>query len=141
MNEQPSPLDSKLVFEFVSAGHGDLAKVKAMLREEPALINASWDWGGGDWESALGGAAHMGSREVAEYLLANGARFDIYAAAMLGKLKAVRTALEAFPAARHAPGAHGISLREHAVFGGEPAAAVVAYLDALDRPAGGIDAG
>ena len=25
------------------------------------MINAMMDWGGGDWESGLGGASHMGA--------------------------------------------------------------------------------
>ena len=51
---------STLVKDFVIAGHGNLEKVKEMLTAEPALINGTWDWGKGDFETALGGASHMG---------------------------------------------------------------------------------
>lgn len=129
--ERKPPIAPQLVQEFVIAGHGNLPRVKEMLAETPALINAAWDWGGGDFETALGGAAHVGHRETAEYLLAHGARFDLFAAAMLGQLDVVRAVLAAFPEARHAAGAHGIPLLTHAKMGGPPAGAVVAYLESL----------
>ena len=131
MTERPAPLAADVVRAFVIAGHGDLDKVKATLAETPEVVNATWDWGGGDFETALGGAAHVGQREIALYLLAHGARFDLYAAAMLGQLDAVKVVLEANPAARFTPGAHGIPLMAHALRGGAEAEAVVAYLNSL----------
>src|SRR5215218_2240493 len=71
-------LNRELVQDFVMFGHGDLAMTKKLLEKEPALLNAAVDWGGGDWETALGGAAHIGSREVAEFLIGKGARADIF---------------------------------------------------------------
>jgi hypothetical protein len=56
--------------------HSDLAMVEKLLDREPGLINATMDWGGGDWESGLGGAAHMGRRDIVEFLLGRGARID-----------------------------------------------------------------
>ena len=82
---------------FVGNSHGDLEKVKALLNEEPALVNSSWDWGGGDWETGLGAAAHTGQKDIAEYLLSRRARLDIFAAAMLGKTAIVQEILESFP--------------------------------------------
>ena len=32
--------------------HGDLDAVRGLLEEEPRLVNAAWDWGGGDWRAA-----------------------------------------------------------------------------------------
>jgi hypothetical protein len=132
MDERPPPLPPELVRQFVIAGHGDLALVNRMLDEHPTLINACWDWGGGDYETALGGAAHVGRRDIAERLLARGARFDLYAAAMLGQLEAVKAVLEAVPEARHATGAHGLSLLFHAEQGGEAAKEVAAHLRGLE---------
>lgn len=129
--ENKAVLDAQLVQEFVGNGHGGFERVKELLRQEPALVNAAWDWGGGDWETALGAAAHTGQREIAEHLLAHGARMDIFAAAMLGHLDVVKAILAADPAARHAPGPHGIPLIAHANAGGEAAAAVVEYLNSL----------
>ncbi len=70
------PLAPDLVKAFVGAAHGNLEKTKEMLAETPALLNATWDWGGGDFETGLGGASHMGNREIAEYLIGQGARAD-----------------------------------------------------------------
>ena len=95
--ERPPPLESGLVKEFVGAGHGNLDKVKEMLAAQPGLINATWDWGGGDFETALGGASHMGRPDIARFLLENNARMDLFAAAMLGRLDIIKAAAAAFP--------------------------------------------
>ena len=92
MAEENSRLAPETVEEFVGKAHGDAERVKEMLEAEPALVNATWDWGGGDWETALGAAAHVGQREIAEHLLAHGARMDVFAAAMLGKKAVVEAA-------------------------------------------------
>ena len=76
-------------------------------------------------ETALGAAAHTGRRDIAEYLLAHGARLDLFAAAMLGKTAIVKAILESFPAMIDARGPHGIPLIAHARFGGEQAAEVL----------------
>lgn len=130
MNERPPALPDALVQEFVGVAHGDLNRVAALLAETPALANAVWDWGGGDFESGLGAAAHMGRRDIALHLLANGARFDLFAAAMLGQLDVVKVALAAQPELRHTTGAHGIPLIVHAQMGGPEAQAVVDWLQA-----------
>ena len=129
---EPKPtLDSSLVQEFVGNAHGDLNRVKELLAQEPAVINACWDWGGGDFETGLGAAAHMGQRDIARFLLENGARLDLFAAAMLGKLDIVKAALTAFPEAVHIPGPHGIPLIAHARAGGDEAKEVLEYLESL----------
>ena len=130
MDAKPA-LDSKLVEEFVGVSHGNFERVKALLTQEPALINATWDWGGGDFETALGAASHMGNKVIANYLLEHGARIDIFAAAMLGKLEIVKAALLAYPDAIDIPGPHGIPLLDHAEAGGEDAKAVVEFLNSL----------
>jgi hypothetical protein len=129
--ERPPALDAALVREVVAVAHGDLARLRALLEQEPRLVTAAWDWGGGDWETPLGAAAHMGCRDIAEYLLGHGARLDLFAATMLGKLQVVRAAIEAFPSALSVPGPHRISLLAHAKAGGAEAAAVAAYLEGL----------
>lgn len=126
--KRPPALAPELVRDFVQKAHGDLAGTKALLTEQPALLNATWDWGGGDFEAAIGGAGHMGNREIAEFLIAQGARFDLFVAAMLGKIDIVRAALTAWPDLVHSKGPHGIPLMRHARAGGEQAAAVVEYL-------------
>ncbi|MDX2150209.1 MAG: ankyrin repeat domain-containing protein [Bryobacteraceae bacterium] len=98
-----------------------------LLARQPGLLNASWDWGGGDWENGLEAAAHTGSREMALFLLEKGARLNVFAAAMLGYLDVVRhgAATPGFAVAR---GAHGIPLLTHALAGKDPARSVVAFL-------------
>ncbi len=117
-----------MVRDFVASAHGDIERVRVLLEEEPALINAAWDWGGGDWETGLGAAAHVGREDIARLLLAHGARMDIFAAAMLGHLEIVQAILKAVPEARDWRGPHGIPLLKHAEAGGADAAAVVAFL-------------
>ena len=130
METKPA-LDSKLVEEFVGSAHGNLERVKELLAQEPGLVNATWDWGGGDFETALGAAGHMGSNDIANYLLDHGARIDIFVAAMLGKLEIVKAALSAYPEAKDIPGPHGIPLIAHAEAGGEDAKAVLEFLESL----------
>jgi hypothetical protein len=112
----------------VGKAHGDLDAVVALLTEHPTLVNAAWDWGGGDWETGLGGAAHMGRRDIALNLLRAGARLDLFAAAMLGWMDVVRAAVEADPGVVHVPGPHGIPLIAHAEAGGEQGAEVLTFL-------------
>ena len=130
--ESKPVLEAKLVQEFVGNAHGDLNRVKELLAQEPALVNATWDWGGGDFESALGAASHMGRRDIAEFLLDNGARLDLFAAAILGKLEIVKAALAAYPELIKTPGPHGIPLIAHGKAGGADAAEVVKFLEALN---------
>jgi ankyrin repeat protein len=99
---------------FVLVAHGYADAVRTALERDPTLANATIDWGGGDWESALGAASHVGNREIAELLLEHGARLDVFAAAMLELVDVVRAALEARPELRDATGPHGIPLRAHA---------------------------
>jgi hypothetical protein len=130
MEKKPALAPEK-VQEFVGKAHGDLQRVQELLSQEPALVNAAWDWGGGDWETALGAAAHMGRRDIAQYLLTHGARIDLFAAAMLGKLEIVRGILADDATAARRPGPHGIPLVAHAKAGGAEASPVVEFLESL----------
>src|SRR5258708_7492752 len=102
--ERKPQLAGPLVWDFVKAGHGNLPKVKQMLADEPMLINAMWDWGAGDWETALGGASHTGHRDIALHLLDAGARIDPYCAAMLGDAELVTALVRLHPASANARG-------------------------------------
>jgi len=131
--EMPPSIELDIVKEFVGNSHGDLGKVKALLAQEPALINSAWDWGGGDFETGLGAASHMGNRTIAEFLLEKGAHIDLFAAAMLGKLKIVKATIESFPISIDTPGPHGIPLIKHAEMGGEEAKDVLDYLLSIKK--------
>ncbi|HJQ14885.1 MAG TPA: hypothetical protein VJ830_09070 [Anaerolineales bacterium] len=126
--DKKSALEAILVQDFVGNAHGDLDRVKELLAQEPALVNSAWDWGGGDWETGLGAAAHMGRRDIAVYLLEQGARLDLFAAAMLGDLDIVKATLETYPEALNILGPHGIPLIAHAQAGGNEAIDVYDYL-------------
>ena len=134
MEETPPPLARELVQALVGNAHGDLGAVRELVEREPRLVNASWDWGGGDWETALGAASHTGRRDIALFLLERGAFLDIFAAAMLGETEIVRAGIAAFPAIRDARGPHGIPLLDHARAGGEGAREVVELLEAARPP-------
>jgi len=108
-------INRRLVQDFVIFAHMDLPMVKKLLEREPGLLNATIDWGAGDWESALNGAAHMGRHDIVEYLLEKGARIDIFCAAMMGQLDVVRAFLTLQPKLIDARGPHGFfNLHVHA---------------------------
>jgi hypothetical protein len=121
--------DPAVAQEMVGVSHGNLARVRELVERQPALARAAIDWGFGDWETALGAASHTGRREIAELLLANGARPTLFSAAMLGQLDVVRAFIQARPGTQRIHGPHGITLLAHARAGGEDASAVVAYLE------------
>lgn len=125
------PLDAELVREYIIAAHGNLDEVKRLVQQEPALIHAVINWSEDDWESGLGAAAHTGNRAIAEWLLEQGARMDIFAAAMLGELSIVIEIMQRQPHALHAAGPHGIPLIRHAEMGGKQAEPVLEYLQTL----------
>jgi hypothetical protein len=111
--------EMELVRETVGASHRDLKRVRELVEARPALANAAWDWGFGDWETALGAASHTGQREIALLLIGHGARPDIFTFAMLGNAEAVRAMVEAQPELAKLDGPHGIPLLRHAEAGSE----------------------
>jgi hypothetical protein len=127
-------INRQMVQDFVIYGHSELDMVKKLLQKEPALLNASIDWGAGDWETALGGASHLGRRDIAEFLIERGARADLFTAAMLGQLDVVKTLLTFQPKLIDAKGPHGLTLLHHCKVGGKPAEAVLQYVQALKPP-------
>lgn len=122
------PLPAEKVKEFVIAGHGNFEKVKTMLQEFPTMLYATWDWKDGDFETALEGAGHVGNKEIANYLIAAGARTNMFVLTMLGKTQIVKPFLETFPAYINARGPHGLTLLHHAQKGGEDAKELLEYL-------------
>ena len=121
----------ELTREMVTVSHFNLSRVKELVEARPSLARASWDWGFGDWESALGAASHMGNRAIAEYLISEGARPSLFSAAMLGQLEVVKAMVNANPHAERIRGPHGISLLSHAKMGGNAARPVFDFLQSL----------
>lgn len=122
------PLPAEKVKEFVGAGHNNLDKVKLLLSEFPTLIYATWDLGGGDFETALEGAGHVGNKDIANYLISKGARTNMFVLTMLGKTQIVKPWLEAFPECISARGPHGLTLLHHAQRGGDDAKELLEYI-------------
>lgn len=122
-----------LVQDFVIYAHFDLDLVRKLLDKEPAVINAAMDWGNGDWETGLGGASHMGRRDIVELLLERGARIDLFCAAMMGQLDAVKAFLALQPKLIDAKGPHGFTLHFHAQVGGKNAEPVLDFLQSLKK--------
>jgi ankyrin repeat protein len=129
--DKPKPIDSKIVNEFVKIAHSDFDQVKEMLKQYPSLLNSSWDWGGGDFETALGAAGHMGRKDIANFLLSNGARADIFVLTMLGKTELVKGMLRDYPSLLNAKGPHGFTLLHHALKGGKESEELVDHFKSL----------
>lgn len=129
--EKPAPIALEVVKEFVGASHGKFDRVKQMLEENHLLHHVSYDWGGGDYESGIEAAGHVGNKEIAAYLLSKGARYNVYLASMLGHLDTVKQILTFNPGLLNSKGAHGFTMLHHAMKGGDESASVVEYLKSL----------
>jgi ankyrin repeat protein len=110
-------MDQELVAEFVGNAHGNLVVVKQMLMENPELLNARWEEVD---ETAIQAATQTGQREIAEFLIGQGAPVDICTAAMLGDEARVKVMLEADPSLAHAKGSHDYPVLYHAALSGDP---------------------
>src|ERR1051326_319129 len=97
---QRGPLDPKLVSAFVGAGHNNLPRVKELVA-----------------------ASHTGRRDIAQYLLSQGARIDAFCAAMLGESDVLKALVALNPSVTAAKGPHGYTLLYHAAISGEVAIA------------------
>lgn len=126
-------LNRTMLQDFIIYAHSDLEMTKKLLDREPMLINGMMDWGKGDWESALGGASHMGRHDIVGFLLERGARIDIFCAAMMGQLEAVKAFLTLQPKLIDARGPHGFNLHFHAQLAGKDAEKMVGYLQSVKK--------
>lgn len=75
----------------------------------------------------------MGRRDIAEHLIEQGTRVDLFAAAMLGQLDVVKALLTLQPKLMDAKGPHGFGLHWHANAGGEKAKEVLDYLQGIKK--------
>ena len=131
VDESFPSLHLSIMKDVVGLSHSNLARVKDMVQQHPALAKASWDWGYGDHETALGAASHVGQRAIAEFLLDNGAPPTLFSATMLGQLDVVKAFMATTPGLQKIRGPHSLSLMVHARAGGPPAAPVVSYLESI----------
>ncbi len=132
--------DPTLVAEIVGKSHFDEKRVRELIGLYPSLVNASWDWGFGDWETPLAAASHVGQRGIAEFLIEKGAKIDLFAAAMLGYTEVVKALVTASPGVQRLLGPHGIPLLSHAKAGGEKAKDTFDYLASLGDADIGLEA-
>jgi ankyrin repeat protein len=130
---KPVPLDAVLVKDFVAKAHKDTETetVKEMLKKFPTLLNASWDWGGGDFETAIGAASHTGNIDVVNHLVEKGAQLNFLTLCVLGKTELVKNLLTAMPGLINMIGPHGFTPLHHANKGGENALEVKKLLESL----------
>lgn len=129
--EKPPAIKLEIVKEFVGVCHGKFDRAKEMLENDHLLLHVSNDWGGGDYESGIEAAGHVGNKEIATYLLSKGARYNVYLACMLGHLEVVKQVLTFNSSLLNSKGAHGFTMLHHALRGGEDSLAVVEYLKSL----------
>ena len=138
MTDQPDDpavsLSQDLINQMVTVSHYDLEKVQELLSQEPRLLNENAEW----IETPIQAAAHVGRRDIADFLLAQGAPLDICTASMLGRFDDVQAMLTDDPDMIDDVGAHNIPLLYFPVIGGH--AAIAQYLldhgAALDSPDG-----
>lgn len=109
------PLD--IAAEIVGVSHFNLDRLKEIVDPRPELAKASWDWGFGDWETAIAAASHVGRKDIVEYLISKGAVPTIFTYAMLGAFDAVKSMIDFYPGIQKNFGPHGISLLQHARLG------------------------
>jgi ankyrin repeat protein len=125
-------LTQDVIDGFVGVCHGDVARVKEMLAEQPGLVNCVASWG----ETPIEAAAQMSNRELMEILLSSGAPLEICTAASLGMTEKVRELLDADPSLKDARGAHGIPLLYYPTITGNVALADLVLSRGADVNAG-----
>lgn len=130
-DEERLQIDTVLVKEFVGTAHRNMDRVVEMHKTNPTLLNAAWDWGGGDFETALGAASHVGYIELVHYLIENGAQMNFLTLCLLGELDQVKAMLTNYPFLIHMKGPHGFTPLHHAINGGDDALPVKEYLESL----------
>ena len=106
-------IDETIVAEVVAVSHFDIDRLKVLVNTRPELVRATWDWGFGDWETAIGAASHVGRKDIVKFLLTKGARPDIFTFAMLGAYETVKSMIEVSAGVQRISGPHGISLLQH----------------------------
>lgn len=103
--------------EFVGAAHRDFDKTNEILNKKPLILNCTNQPVPGDFETAMGGASHVGRKDIADLLMAKGARLDIFNLTFLGYTDVVKELIKAFPHYLNAYGPHGFTLLHHANVG------------------------
>jgi len=90
--------------QCVLQAHGNLDEVRKLVDADPELVLGNAEW----TETPLQAASHMGRKDIAEYLLEQGAELDFFAAAMLGRSDDVARFIAADQSLPQSAGVHGI---------------------------------
>ncbi len=96
----------EIIDQFVGNAHGNMAVVRELLNQYPSIVGANASWN----ESAIQAAAQTGQVEIVNYLLQQGAEYDICTAAMLGSRECIDDYLKEDAMLINARGAHGIPI-------------------------------
>lgn len=116
-SEAPNIFSEEEIREFVFAAHEDFDETKRIIEKKPLILNCADQFHKGDFETAMGGAAHMGRRDIADLLVDRGARLDLFQLTFLGHLSLVKNLIQVSPQYLQAPGPHGYTLLHHALVG------------------------
>lgn len=121
MAQQSTPekelFDYDLIQEFVFAAHKSLEETQRILEKYPLLLNCTSQFKKGDFETAVGGASHMGRKDIVDYLVGKGARLDIFNYAFLGYDEFIKKMVTDYPHLLNSYGPHGFTLLHHAEVG------------------------
>jgi ankyrin repeat protein len=115
---ESSLFTAKEIDEFVGAAHGSLEETKRIIEAKPLILNCTSQLAQGDFETAIGGASHMGRKDIADLLVSKGARMDIFNFTFLGYTDFVKKLLNDQPQLLNSYGPHGYTLLHHAKAGG-----------------------
>lgn len=124
-------ITEEITNEIVGVSHFNLDRLKELVNKRPELARATWDWGFGDWETAIGAASHVGRKDIVDFLISKGARPDIFTFAMLGEYETVKSMIESLPGLQRVSGPHGISLLQHAKNGDSKSTKSIRLIDYL----------
>jgi len=104
--------------EFVGAAHNSLEETKKIIEVNPLILNCASQIAKGDFETAIGGASHMGRKDIVDLLVSHGARMDIFNFTFLGFTDFVMDLIKKHPYLLNSYGPHGFTLLHHAKVGG-----------------------
>ena len=113
----PRLFQAEEIDEFVGAAHSSLEQTKKIIEAKPLILNCASQIAKGDFETAIGGASHMGRKDIADLLVSHGARMDIFNYTFLGFTDFVKDLLKKHPHLLNSYGPHGFTLLHHAKVG------------------------
>lgn len=110
--------EAKEINDFVGAAHSSLDETRKIIETKPLILNCASQLAKGDFETAIGGASHMGRKDIVDLLVSYGARMDIFNFTFLGYTGFVKDLVKKSPQLLHSYGPHGFTLLHHAKVGG-----------------------